>query len=368
MMQYFDRDGRRRREKAGIKGDAIDLYRKRKTQSLQGQKLPEKLRTRVVRFSELAADALKYSKANNLGHQFDAYRIGRLVEEFGDRSAEVSIEDIREWFARQEWSDGTWNRYKSTLSLLFRLGMENGKAVANPARLLKRKREDNGRVRFLGQFLPAATIVDYLKPYPDEESRLRAVICQRFPGHQPEFEIALNTGMRPSEQYRLEWEHVDLAHRVITLPRTKSGGRRHIPMNTTVFTAFRALFERSSGQGRVFIAADGQPLKGYKHWFDLAVREAGLRDFTWYCLRHDFASKLVMKGVDLRTVSELMGHKTIQMTMRYAHLAPAHTLAAVERLVAPSHDVLTANQGSSSATPTATAQLGDTQIAGEAVQ
>jgi site-specific recombinase XerD len=62
------------------------------------------------------------------------------------------------------------------------------------------------------------------------------------------------------------------------------------------------------------------------------VSEAGLSGFTWYCLRHTFASRLVMAGVDLRTVAELMGLKTIQMTMRYAHLAPAHKLAAVERL------------------------------------
>jgi hypothetical protein len=57
-----------------------------------------------------------------------------------------------------------------------------------------------------------------------------------------------------------------------------------------------------------------------------------MEDFTWYCLRHTFASRLVMAGVDIRTVAELMGHKTIQMTMRYAHLAPQHSLAAVERL------------------------------------
>jgi hypothetical protein len=74
-------------------------------------------------------------------------------------------------------------------------------------------------------------------------------------------------------------------------------------------------------------------LCGYKHWFDPAVETAGIRDFTWYCLRHTFASRLVMAGVDLRTVAELMGHKTIQMTRRYAHLAPEHNLAAVEKLV-----------------------------------
>jgi Phage integrase family len=88
--------------------------------------------------------------------------------------------------------------------------------------------------------------------------------------------------------------------------------------------------------GPVFVNIHGEPLRGYKHWFDPAVKEAGLKEFTWYCLRHTFASRLAMAGVDLRTLAELMGHETIQMTMRYAHLAPSHTLAAVERLVSQS--------------------------------
>jgi hypothetical protein len=88
-----------------------------------------------------------------------------------------------------------------------------------------------------------------------------------------------------------------------------------------------------------------QPLQGYKHWFISAVSEAGLKDFTWYCLRHTFASRLTMAGVDLRTVAELMGHKTIQMTMRYAHPAPAHQLAAVERLISASQAELPGSSG-----------------------
>jgi len=62
------------------------------------------------------------------------------------------------------------------------------------------------------------------------------------------------------------------------------------------------------------------------------VVAAGLEDFTWHCLRHTFASRLVMAGVDIRTVAELMGHRTLAMTMRYAHLAPDHQRAAVDRL------------------------------------
>ncbi|PYX13513.1 MAG: hypothetical protein DMG84_18845 [Acidobacteria bacterium] len=105
-----------------------------------------------------------------------------------------------------------------------------------------------------------------------------------------------------------------------------------IPTGVQIKSQYSTSVARSSGQGRVFVNMQGEPLKGYKHWFDPAVREAGISFFTWYCLRHTFASRLVMAGVDLRTVAELMGHKTIQMTMPYAHLAPAHKLAAVEKL------------------------------------
>ncbi len=110
-------------------------------------------------------------------------------------------------------------------------------------------------------------------------------------------------------------------------------------LNAVALSAFEQLFKTSKGEGPVFVTEGGDALKGYKHWFEDAVAEAGLKDFTWYCLRHTFASRLVMAAVDIRTVAELMGHKTIQMTMRYAHLAPEHQQAAVERLCpAPAAD------------------------------
>jgi integrase len=270
--------------------------------------------------------------SSNQGQQFDGYRIGRLKREFANRSAEIPVEELRRWFDEHEWEAGTYNRYKSTLSLIYRLAIENKKATVNPARLLKRKREDNGRVRFLNQLSPATTGVEFLKPYTDEESRLKAAIRREYPAHISEFDIALHTGMRPSEQYGLTWERVDLVRKFITIPKSKNGNTRHIPLNSIALGAFQELFARSRGQGRVFVNIHGEPPRGYKHWFGPAVLQAGVSGFTWYCLRHTFASRLVMAGVDLRTVAELMGHKTIQMTMRYARLAPAHKLAAVERL------------------------------------
>jgi Phage integrase family len=70
-------------------------------------------------------------------------------------------------------------------------------------------------------------------------------------------------------------------------------------------------------------------------WFPSVCMQAQIADFTWHCLRHTFGSRLVMPGVDLRTVQELMGHKSIVTTMRYAHLAPTHLSEAIGRLVAP---------------------------------
>jgi site-specific recombinase XerD len=113
-------------------------------------------------------------------------------------------------------------------------------------------------------------------------------------------------------------------------------------VNRVALAAFKTL-QRRSGNA-VFVTMKGEALRGYKHWFDPAVEKAGVQDFTWYCLRHTFASRLIMKGVDLRTVQELMGHRNIQMTCRYAHLAPEHKQAAVEKLfeaTVPTRDTAT---------------------------
>ncbi len=92
-------------------------------------------------------------------------------------------------------------------------------------------------------------------------------------------------------------------------------------------------------------------LTGPRYWFEPALNKARVRNFTWHCLRHTFASRLVMNRENLRTVQELMGHKQISMTVRYSHLAPQHQLAAVERLAAASPVPQTANP---TATRTAT--------------
>jgi site-specific recombinase XerD len=82
-------------------------------------------------------------------------------------------------------------------------------------------------------------------------------------------------------------------------------------------------------------------LRSGRDWFEPAVEDAGLKNYTWHCNRHTFASRLVMAGVDIRTVAQLLGHATIQMTMRSAHLAPKQNQAVVDRLVSSSKQLVT---------------------------
>ena len=210
------------------------------------------------------------------------------------------------------------NRYRALISLVFRLGIENGKVKENPARLVKHRQVNNSRTGWLA---------------PEEAVRLRVAIQAGCPEHMPELDLALNTGLRLSELYGLTWENVNASRRVLTVPRSKNGETRHAPLNSAALAALTELRKRGEGTGRVIRNPQGEPLAGPRYWFEPAVSRAKIRAFSWHCLRHTFASRLVMAGVDLRTVQELLGHKSIAMTVRYSHLSPTHTLAAVERLV-----------------------------------
>ena len=337
-IRYSDCTGRIRREKAGTKSAAITLYRKRKTEALQNRKLPEKLRRRNVPFSELVADALAYSKAHKRSYRDDVCRMARIREWFGERPADsITPQDIGRRLAKLAEEEGllpaTLNRYRSLMSLMFRLGMESSKVMANPARLVKRRLEDNERVRFLSQ---------------DEEETLRAAIRERWPEHEPELDIALNTGLRRGGMYKMAWGDIDFERRLATERFGKKGKTRRLPLNEAALAAFGKLRDGTDGSGPVF------PTKKPRHWFEKAIDKAGIEDFHWHDLRHTFASRLTMLGVPLRVVQNLMGHSSITMTARYSHLAPGFEQAAVERLADFGKPEKQGQAGTNSQEPTGT--------------
>ena len=146
--------------------------------------------------------------------------------------------------------------------------------------------------------------------------------------------LALNLGCRRGELFKLEWSDIGLDRRQITIrgESAKSGKTRHIPLNTEAQAVLTQWRKQGGGQGLVFPGRSGKPLDNINSAWRRLMKDSGLVAFRFHDLRHTFASKLVMAGVDLNTVRELLGHADIAMTLRYAHLAPAHKAAAVERL------------------------------------
>lgn len=322
-IRYRDAEGKRHFEKAGRHADAVALLAKRQHEKLLRKKLPEMLRGSVT-FADLSKDALAHSKEQNGERSTHELKLKLAIigEDFDNRAVDgVTKKDIQDWLLEQtderEWAPATRNRYQAAFSLVFRVGVDNEKITLNPAARIKRKAEHNDRIRFLS----AA-----------EEKRLTAVIRENWPHYLPAFLVAVHTGMRAGEQFGLEWSAVSLARKTITLHKTKPGKTRHIPLNAIALEALNQL-RKKNPSGPVFLNTESQPLRSARDWFEPAVEKAGLKDYTWHCNRHTFASRLVMANVDIRTVAQLMGHSTIQMTMRYAHLAPEHTQAAVDRLV-----------------------------------
>jgi site-specific recombinase XerD len=128
------------------------------------------------------------------------------------------------------------------------------------------------------------------------------------------------------------------ARRQLLLLKTKNGTSRIVILTARAVKALEELQERRSTETpKVCLTRYGEPMVSPRAWFELVMEEAVaenrlLKDVTWHVFRHTYISRLVMAGVDIRTVQELAGHKDIKMTTRYAHLAPALKLAAVDRL------------------------------------
>lgn len=152
---------------------------------------------------------------------------------------------------------------RTALFGIYRLGNENGKVQINPAKLLKRCKVSGGRMRFLDQFEPLDSGIDYLKPLKTEGQRLRAIIERDCPEHVDKFEIALHTGMRRSEQYqRINWGCVDLSRKDLHIPTSKNGQGRHVPLNANARAAFERLSKVTIGEGPIPIAPEGPVFTG----------------------------------------------------------------------------------------------------------
>ena len=223
---------------------------------------------------------------------------------------------------------------------------------------IKKTREDTSRIRYLSdeerQRLMDAldTREERIRAERDsynawarqrgykERPDLRAVAFADY--IKPMVLLSLNTGMRRGEVFGLEWADVDLEGRMLKVraENAKSGKARHLPMNNAVFDVLTGWRAQTGGAGLVFVSPQtGRKFDNVNKAWREVLKAAGVSGFRWHDMRHDFASKLVMGGVDLYVVKELLGHSTIMMTERYAHLAPSAKVAAVKVLDAPANVV-----------------------------
>lgn len=319
---YYDADGRRHREKVGRHSLAIQAYIQRKSEIRTRTFAPPGRKDRIS-FKELATLCLE-DKKNRIGlfsYDNEEIRVGHWISTFGSMSAAaVPIARIAQALneLRKGRTNSTVNLYRMSLGSVFTFGIRTGRIHLhkNPIAAVRPFKENEWRIRYL---------------HVDEEESLRKQVRELCPNREPELDLALNTGMRRGEQFSLTWDAIDLELGVLTC--YGKTGRRFIPLNDGSRTAIERLQKLSTGSS--FVIPDRkqrETRKDWRKWFETCVKEAGVVNFKWHDLRHTFASRLVMKGADLPTVQQLLGHKSILMTMRYAHLSGDHKKATIAKL------------------------------------
>lgn len=275
---------------------------------------------------------------------------GSLYERRIDELVALDVECIKNQRLKAGRAAATVNRDLDRIRSVLSRACDWGFLQAHPLKPVKRlKGAESHRVRYLSA---------------DEEKRLRGALAAReaerrasrerhnawhaergseghpqwpedgFSDHlTPIVLLALNTGLRRGELLALAWRDVDLEPRravlTVTAGNAKSRKARHVPLNAEALGVLARWRRQNPNAELVFPGPNGGRMGGIQTAWESLVAAAELVDFRFHDLRHTFASRLVMAGVDLNTVRELLGHADISMTMRYAHLAPERLAAAV---------------------------------------
>jgi len=339
------------------------IHAQRLTEILEGRwfkKEPERAETT---FRELAEHYSKWVERQK-GVRRKKGIIKILNKRFGKLPlSQIStrlVEEYQSWYLAKGMAPATVNRHLACLKHMCTKAVDWEMADEVELKRVRRVKllpENNRRLRYLSK-VESQALVDA------SEAHLKPIVV-----------TALNTGMRKEEILSLEWEkHIDLRHGFILLDVTKNGDRREIPINKTLRETLQGLIRRLDSP-YVFIDKKGSRYLNVYRSFKSALKRAewercsecgydrgqreslplgncpkcanemrclrGIRDFRFHDLRHTFASQLAMAGVDLMTIKELLGHRTLTMTLRYAHLAPGHKVKAVALLDKNGYDLVT---------------------------
>lgn len=214
----------------------------------------------------------------------------------------------------------TVNRYLAALSVCLTYGVKDLEWLDDsPMRKVTKPEEPRGRVRYLSQ---------------DERTRLLDA-CKKSssPLLYPIVVLALSTGARQGEIMNLTWDDVDLKRGRAILHETKNGERRALPLAGHALDTLREFAKVRRLDSKLLFAGRNPrtPAELRKPWMT-ALETAEITGFHFHDLRHSAASEFAMNGATLAEIAEILGHKTLQMVQRYAHLSEGHTAGVVERM------------------------------------
>ena len=358
-LKYIDNVKRQRKHKIGEAGDVLTVAQARalatqlKAKLITGESIVPKKASPTLRLGEFINDIYApWREAAYKRGDATVNTIRSCFEKtfFQEAITDITIQKIDAWrlMRQKEVKNTTINKNIIALGAALDWGVEHGYFSANPLEKIKSLDERDSK-----------TIVRYLTD--DERSRLMLALDERenkmrkklskncdnveeggnvFADHlKPMVIVALNTGIRRGNLFTLKWRDIDFNSRTLALEGdvTKNGRIHRVPLNRATREALASWCKQSerTGEDDLVFPSEKDPSKSFtdlkKAWATL-LKNAGIEKFRWHDMRHDFASKLVMRGVALNTVRELLGHADLKMTLRYAHLAPGVTMEAVEIL------------------------------------
>ena len=307
--------GKDRLHRVASQAQGRDLHTRLRAEILESRYQPE--RVRPLTLKTWIDRCLEGS--TNRDKQHEEQRAKYWSGVFGDRFlSEITNENIRchqaKMLASGDWKPSTVNRYLSALRRMLTLALQDGKILRHPMMGIKR--------------LPEEQKDDY---FSDEA--LKNIHAVMKPHAWKEVHFAIETCLRASEQYSLKWSDVNFESRHLTIPLSKSSKTRRVPLSEQALHILRAL---DSALESAWVFPDTlAPLKPRNPYyagahFKRVLRKAGLSG-NWHVLRHTGATRRLLAGVDLVTVSKILGHRSIQTTMRYLHLVQDHMASSINQ-------------------------------------